>query len=228
MKFFICSFDEINSSQFHDCDTQFELVLLTNQHSEPNVINLYITGTVKGSSTNGFSSFSWNSYDGVVVGSGATGELIAHEFGHYFGLLHTWTGLELNPDNTWNNQLVNSYCNCCDCSSAPSPFLGHDCFDCGEPCAGCNAFNSGDFISDTPVDPGSDWCNGCDDETCEVDFFGYSAVFTPNYSNIMSDYSSCMEIFTPEQHMRMKESLLDVRSWLIDAQTPNCQIISAR
>jgi hypothetical protein len=34
-------------------------------------------------------------------------------------------------------------------------------------------------------------------------------------------------MFTPEQLMRMKESLLDVRSWLIDAQTPTCGIITA-
>lgn len=227
MKFFICSFDEINSSQFHNCDNLFEHVTLSNQHSEPNVINLYFTSTARGNPTGGFSSFSWNNHDGITVGRGATGALVAHELGHYFGLLHTWTGFELNPDNTWNSQLVSAYCNCCDCSSDPDPFVGHDCFDCGEPCAGCNAFNSGDFISDTPVDPGSDWCNDCDDETCELDFFGYSAVFTPNYSNIMSDYP-CQSMFTSEQLMRMKESLLDVRSWLIDAEIPTCEIITAR
>lgn len=176
MKFFICTFDEINSSQFHDCDNLGEHILLSTQNSEPNVINLYVTRSVRNSFGDAFGSFSWNNYDGISIGSQTGGYLLAHELGHYFGLLHTWTGIELNPDNTWNTQLVSAYCNCCDCSSDPDPFVGHDCFDCGEPCAGCNAFNSGDFISDTPVDPGRSLCNDCFDETCEVNLAGYSAV----------------------------------------------------
>lgn len=85
---------------------------------------------------------------------------------------------------------------------------------------------NGDFICDTPRDPGNEVCPepGSCTGTCITDVGGTNYTFTPPYENLMSYYLDCHSEFSPDQ----LEAMLDIynnnpyRAFLKDLDLPLC------
>lgn len=120
IQFYQCSDPNIivSNSLF---DTEFEIEWSTgcNQNTPeyqidsdygvPNVLNIYCVNT------NGWSwaSFPWlresHCYDWIILAQNHVNNhtTLAHEFGHYFGLLHTWSGKDENVTRNPQNSCYN-------------------------------------------------------------------------------------------------------------------------
>lgn len=104
--------------------------------------------------------------------------VLAHEIGHFFSLIHTHVQNQYNPVPT-TDELVN----------------------------GSNCATAGDFICDTPADPGlynfrmapAPACQYIDTVTADIN----GDVYNPIVNNFMSALSHCSDSFTPEQLSRM-------------------------
>mgnify|MGYP002078443211 CR=1 FL=1 len=242
MQFYLCKVSEISSSEFYTLsNSTTEYTNLYNQINEPDMINVYLVHSI--TSADGFTSFPWNTFfQGVFLVHSASPEAIAHEFGHYFGLLHThhW-GTAMLPDNSWNSMFFPSFCFCCECADGnPSDVTSDDCFVCNEACV-CDCSNSGDLICDTAVDPGFlagnniiPFCDCAIPGPCQVEIqLGsntFIATYTPDYTNLMSYYNCINEMkFTEQQLDRMNQTLhiYPNRANLIDADVPECDIYPA-
>lgn len=118
----------------------------------------------------------------------ASSHVISHEMGHVLGLFHTHHGTSLNE---------------------------RDYTTCSEYVNGSNALTCGDYIEDTPADPGlsmnvepssSKWMNwGAKDENGDY--------YQPNTKLIMSyTHPLCMSYFSYEQGVRMRYSISNIKS----------------
>ena len=119
-----------------------------------------------------------------IISTVSTATTLAHEVGHYFGLAHTFQGTATPVFPNFPNyaQYVNS----------PVTLSDGNTYTC---------YETGDFICDTPADPGN--CTGltCEQSSCVVtptDPLG--AHYTPDRHFIMSYYSQCRSTFSPEQN----------------------------
>jgi Pregnancy-associated plasma protein-A len=148
----------------------------------------------------------------VISGGGfSVPKLIAHELGHYFGLRHTFQGLQFG--------------------AYPSTLT----YSGGSTTYNCN--DSGDLICDTDGDPGyntlgqpycSQFNNDCNQPlNCSIlDPLGNP--YHPSKDNLMS-YYGCSFRFSCEQFERMSSVLQNTspifgnRNFLIDNNVPNCQ-----
>lgn len=114
---------------------------------------------------------------------------LAHELGHFFSLIHTHAQNAYNPIPT-TDELVN----------------------------GSNCAIAGDFICDTPADPGlysfrmAPWpvCQYIDTVTADIN----GDVYQPIVNNFMSALSLCSNSFTAEQYDRMAYILDHHRAYL--------------
>jgi hypothetical protein len=158
-----------------------ETYLLTNHHT-PNVLNLYFANTVSMNSTYvcGYAWYPGGPDAAFVSGTCATnGSTLAHEIGHYMGLMHTHGGS--------SDELVD----------------------------GSNCSTEGDWICDTPADPG---LSGLVDTACMYTGTALDAnnqPYQPDVTNIMS-YSRkvCRTSFSPMQYAMINATYWSDRTYL--------------
>jgi GEVED domain len=107
--------------------------------------------------------------------------ILAHEFGHYFSLLHTHQGTEFGNSNPNAENVARSGTR-----------------------KNCNT--KGDLLCDTPADPKGLAAN-CAYTGHAVDIHG--EVYTPPVGNLMSYYLDACNVntFTPEQYLQIQKSL---------------------
>lgn len=157
-------------------------------------INIYFLANLTsedGTSLNGYAYYpaADASSNRIFIKTGnmlvSPGGVLAHEMGHYFGLLHTHEGTE-KGNTYWNAENVDR--------------LG----------AWANCETTGDLISDTEADPGynpmafnSALCEYTGNQTDR-----YNVAYQPPVGNIMSYYpDACGGFFTDGQQFRIRQGL---------------------
>ncbi len=162
---------------------------------------------------------------GIKLPEYTSASLLAHELGHYFGLIHT-------HDNTAGYIPDEGYClalypdHSCIESCVAMNILNIDfCLD-EEDCAGLSIGQcKGDMIEDTPVDPG----NGASDctateEECWIEIEGEEILYTPPIYNIMSYWTNTKIRFSEDQKERMIHVFENFSTYdfLRDENLPEC------
>lgn len=179
-------------TDLNGADTENELVTRAGQSTT--AVNLYFINTItqsNGNSVEGYAYYPGNSpvSNRIFVTnhavSGADNGTLVHEFGHYFGLLHTHEGTCEGPFSNNAENVTRS----------------------GE---NANCFTKGDLICDTDSDPKftpSDFdYTACTYEGIATDRFGQ--LYQPMTGNIMSFYpDNCGGYFTPGQYERIQQGL---------------------
>jgi len=151
-----------------------------------NAINLYIVGGAEG--FNGFSQHI-PGRNLILTQSSVFSSVTSHEMGHCLNLFHTHHG-------------HHSY-------EPPSP---SDPLACEELLDGSNSSICGDYIPDTPADPGLRSKTNSSiyyvDQNC--DYLNYANGYTPDTRNIMSyTKPDCLFHFTNDQSIRMRDAILN-------------------
>lgn len=163
-------------------------------------LNIYFTGDII-NNANGvmlghdFESFNTDDYDAIFIsGNKYSTSTLAHEVGHYLGLVHTF-GLGGN--------------------AAGSTSVTNEKVD------GSNCLQAGDFICDTPADPGNNIygdctyiCSDISSSNCNREP-GTNLLYTPDTKNIMSYFSSCRSMFSPQQMSIMNDYASTKRNFRI-------------
>lgn len=112
-------------------------------------------------------------------------KVVPHEFGHYFGLLHTFQD---SNGSVEKRELVTR--------------------DLGK---GANCYQTGDQLCDTHADPFELYPSilqyGCGQTLPSTFVDAHGQPFTPPVSNIMSYQLGCGNVFTPQQYQKMQASL---------------------
>ncbi|PQA90166.1 Por secretion system C-terminal sorting domain-containing protein [Chryseobacterium piscicola] len=180
-----------NSLYHSGNQTDAETLSFSQQNSSNNSMNLFLANSVKrgGSGVGGWSYVAPSSQSfnitWVVNGQLDDDKTTPHEFGHYFGLSHTFN----NSTNATvsNRELVTRNFN------EPAPRLSANCD------------TKGDFICDTPSDPrgnGNAAVTNCLYSGTVTD--ANADLFTPLVNNMM-DYNFCAPyLFTNGQNDRMQ------------------------
>jgi len=184
-EFYQCNpINYINSNDYYDYD-QTQENALTSIHNVDGSINIYFLNTVKVESNGALVdicgyAYTPNGFDHIMVRNSCTvsGNTMAHEMGHYFGLLHT-------HDTRYGEEAITRNTN--------------------DACYNCDT--TGDQLCDTNADPDlttgvnpiSCSYTGTATGTCSG-----SAYTNPPVDNIMSySFQSCAIVFTPQQESRM-------------------------
>ena len=175
-----------------------------------NHVNAYfipsiLSGSGSGNPIGGYARFPWMTEDYFTVANGnlePNGATVAHEMGHYFGLLHTF-------ETALGAELVDGS----NCGTIPGfPLVG-----------------AGDLLCDTPADPNL-WGAGCTyggGGTTDTN----GDVYNPDSTQIMSYNQpfSCVTNFSADAEARMRfymgNDFPDTRSYLF-SPTANCQDIT--
>jgi len=89
IQFYSCSDVEvITNNNYFNLNKSLELGL--SEYDNPNAINVYICNTINDGKIAGYSYFPWQNINRIFIAKDyAKKTTIVHEFGHYFGLLHT-------------------------------------------------------------------------------------------------------------------------------------------
>ncbi|NUQ22776.1 MAG: hypothetical protein HUU34_02410, partial [Saprospiraceae bacterium] len=226
MKFFVCDIttDAINSTWLQN--TQAGVANLYNAAHYAEAVNVYIVKKLDKGAL-GTASVIGQEYAAVaLVGVGSAINL-AHELGHNFALEHTQrSGIAYLPDNSCN----------------PNPLWSVVCENCNS-CAGMTCpLCTGDYISDTPVDPGPGYieptvynpnyytlCPDPGTNPCIVIENGVPLPYEyyPDRTNLMS-YYAFRDHFTSMQLNVLLASLLTHpnRAFLLDTELPECSNIT--
>ncbi len=192
---------------FNDPYNEADNIMNTNNHSDG--IDIYLADIERGGpSAGGFfgkvddiggsalvigGSFKGGHHGGENIPSTWT-KLLLHEMGHVLFLFHTFHGTASNEQGSTT---------------------------CPELVDGSNAYNCGDYITDTPADRGIQWYspsnNGEVDENCNYiynpndsypDQDANGDYYQPDPTNPMAyTYPTCIVEFTPEQVKRMKNAI---------------------
>ncbi len=218
MSFYLCQVTNVNDSDWYDDPVTHGNIRnqLFPLYNVDDAINVYIIKDLANYGGYTYRLLSGVENAGVIVDNYLF-ETFSHELGHYFGLNHTFASTSnssevfLQPDNSHNyySDWNLSGCLCC-----PDCFIGGLQFDCTNvncnmPCS-CDATNSGDRISDTPVDPGTFYCST---SPCPLEFTSQTGqvvtlVYTPDITNLMSYYQGSRDNFSPEQRDRILHTLM--------------------
>lgn len=176
-------YDTINNTLLNDLQN-LEVNSLVAINNMPNAINIYIVNTV----TSGWNGFAPNipGKNVIVTIDAALNGITAHEVGHCLNLFHTHHGNHITEPAS---------------STYPDA--------CEEFIDGSNSTICGDFIQDTPADPGL----RINEENYKVDSncnYLYNDGYIPDTRNIMS-YSrpNCLQHFTNGQALRMRDAILN-------------------
>lgn len=243
LKLILCKVTEIENDTYFDLSSA-ETEGLYNFYHDDNAATTYIVNTLSDQNNNtinvlGLATFPWASYHLLAFTPSWDEKTLAHEMGHFLGLLHTHEkSYRYTPESEWSPAIDIAFCDC-----IPNEFLPDYelCADCNEPCD-CDCSNSGDFICDTAVDPGinvnnpnspgSLYCSAsCETIDCPISVpvpNGSPIPFTyyPDKTNLMSYYSACRNRFSALQLDRMVEviALYPSREFLRDLDEPQCDI----
>lgn len=160
-----------------------------------NVINIYCMPSIEGGSVGGYTYLPGPfSPDLIVMDDGLlTSTTLTHEMGHYFGLLHTHGSSNCGSSMTATDELVD----------------------------GSNCQTAGDYVCDTPADPGLLGA-GCSafqvDASCRYIGTARDArgmAFSPDVNNIMSySRSSCRTRLSQGQYSRINATFRQYRTYL--------------
>lgn len=173
--------------------------LLLDNYTVKNVANIFFTDLSSGS--NGRAVMPYKQKDWVVVDYlkiGSNESTLIHEFGHYFGLHHTYSGVDDNNPASNSSLTI---------SDAEGP----------------EGWKYGDFLIDTPLDPENrnDFDVNCSYTGSQVDFNGDT--FHPDGRNYMGKgHGYCRDRYSSGQDARMLEYIKRYRYYLeCNATTTN-------
>lgn len=164
--------------------------LLLESHCVKNVANVFFTDLISGS--HGRAVFPYKQRDWViadykyVLGEETT---LIHEFGHYFGLRHTYSGVDDDPASSSSLTIRDA--------------------------EGEEGWKYGDYLIDTPLDPEkrSDYDSQCNYIGNQVDANGDA--FHPDGTNYMGKgHGECRSSFSEGQKKRMIEYIKRYRYYL--------------
>jgi len=170
----------INSTSLHENPD----LILGNSASQENVIDIYFSNfTHPDPEEQPSSHSSENTTEIIVFGTQLNRAIISHELGHQFGLMHTYHGTINPPD--------------------PEHFPDEKEVDDTAGNNDGNGCNAGDYVDDTPADPGNlvsitgqFSCNPNDDSNSD---------YSPLTNNFMTNsHENCRDSFTNGQVTRMK------------------------
>jgi len=196
IRLYICQVDQINDSDLYDLQPPGALILgITSNHpniSLPNnMVNLILNNQSTGVGVFPLAVKMPASYD--------LGVLALHEFGHFFGLYHTFEkttsppfgcGVHLFPDHSPNLLCppLGGIIPCADTDGDGVPNYGK-CY--------------GDLIEDTPVDVYCSDEQHLNDVDCIREVNGENYVYHPDYANAMSNWIQTRARLTPDQMQRI-------------------------
>ena len=188
LNFTLCHYEVMPEHRFWSWDNVADEPDALSLHYRPGNINMYFCDTVKvGGSPVGGYAYLPGGPDVVLIHTGSMGgNVVAHELGHFFGLLHTWeksTGLELvdGSNCTTTGDFI--------CDTEADPY---------------------DIILGIPTHSADSTCNAVPfDQDTNGDWY------LPPTNNIMSYYTDlCDQKFTVGQLNYMVNQYLNFRNYL--------------
>jgi Cohesin domain len=229
ISFYQCNYWQIEDPSYYSFSKNSNaLIELTDLYGDAQALNVFIVGDIIGAA-GVYVTRSNNVVNNAVAldaGSYSAMSNLAHEVGHFLGLVHTHENTEgsitcstaVVPKFRGDNTCFSSFCSC---TSAPD---------------GCTSETTGDRIPDTPIDPYDSEVAcaislNCGD-VCQIAFNldcrNETLTFTPPHDNIMSYYREpCKTRFSPKQLEVMKRMLNTDPGYafLRDQILPSCQTI---
>lgn len=188
----------IDDDNMYDYESSMHESYLLNSHYTSDVLNLYFANTVSRNATYvcGYAWYPGGPDAAFISGTCATnGSTLAHEIGHYMGLMHT--------HGVTTDEFVD----------------------------GSNCASAGDFICDTPADPG---LSGLVDAACVYTGTALdwnNQPYQPDVTNIMS-YSRkvCRTSFSPMQYALINATYWSDRTYLecVSTGVEETQLVKAR
>jgi hypothetical protein len=229
ISFYQCNYQVVDDGNFFNLQPT-ALLQLTDLYGDAQALNVFIVENITDGTDGKYVSRNGNVNNAVAIDLGTYKAIsnLAHEVGHFLGLAHT-------HENTLSAISCNNIV-----YNVPKYRNDNSCFVSSNLCAcisqpgGCKGENTGDLISDTPVDPYEyptpcaslncgDNCMINISLPCRQEVLNYS----PPHDNIMSNYSeSCKTRFSQKQLEVMKRMLeFDPGyAFLRDQILPNCQV----
>ncbi|MCK5537840.1 MAG: zinc-dependent metalloprotease [Bacteroidales bacterium] len=180
-RYYLSGIDYIKKNRHHRLGYYWEAPIQSFIHKEKGAINVFIAGNIRKGNTTVRGTYNKISKS-VLTKQHTSRTSLAHEIGHYFGLLHPHRGYNANKckQEAVNRNRVYKGC-----------LLKH-----GKICE-----KSGDKLCDTPAEPR---LSKAVNRNCEYtgDFKdNWGEKYTPDINNIMSypAYRRCRDRFTPGQ-----------------------------